>query len=326
LLVEAETNNLTDLLSAVNYAAGYPGVVAVSMSWGSAEFSTEHSYDSYFSKSGVVFFASAGDNGAGVLWPSSSPNVVSVGGTTLNLGTTGAVISETAWSGGGGGVSAYEQQPAYQTTYGLKYAKRSIPDVSYDADPNTGVMVYDSTPYDSTTGWWTVGGTSAGAPQWAAIHALGLTTGNANFYLDTGQSYSLHFRDIKSGSNGYPATVGYDLATGLGSPITTGFKPLAKQDFSLSASASSLNIRSGSSGVSTITVSALKGFTGTVSLSSKASTGLTASLSHTSIMNSGTSTLKITIPRNIRSGTYPVTVTGISGSLIHSITVEVKVG
>lgn len=326
LLVEARSSSLSDLLSAVNYAASYPGVVAVSMSWGGSEFPTEHNYDSYFSKTGVVFFASAGDNGAGVIWPSSSPNVVSVGGTTLNLDTTGAFVSETSWSGGGGGVSAYEQQPAHQTNYGLSYAKRSIPDVSYDADPNTGVMVYDSTPYDSATGWWTVGGTSAGAPQWAAIQALGLSTGNSNFYLDAAQSYSAHFRDIMTGSNGYPAAVGYDLATGLGSPITTNFKPQATPDFSLSASPSSLTIRSGSSGSMTITVSSLNGFTGTVSLSSKASNGLTANLSPTSITNSGASMLKITISKSIRSGTYPVTVTGISGSLTHSITVQVTVG
>jgi subtilase family serine protease len=223
LLVEASSNSLTDLLAAVNYAtaspAGVPPVKAVSMSWGGSEFSGENTYDSNFtSTSGIVFFASSGDNGAGVIWPSSSSNVVGVGGTTLNVTSTGAVISETAWNDSGGGVSAYESQPVYQANYGLTYAKRSTPDVSYDADPNTGVYVYDTY---GESGWYDVGGTSAGAPQWAAIQALGKTCGNTNFYQDG--SPSSYFRDITSGSNGYPAGTGYDLVTGLGSPITTNF-------------------------------------------------------------------------------------------------------
>ncbi len=192
LLVEARSSSITDLLSAVTYAKGQPGVVAVSMSWGGSESSTETSsaYDGVFtSTTGIVFFASSGDNGAGVIWPSASPNVVSVGGTTLTLdATSGAVVSETAWSGSGGGVSAYEPRPVYQTNYGLTNSKRSTPDVSYDADPNTGVYVYDSTPYQGSAGWWNVGGTSVGSPQWAAIQALGQTTGNTNFYKDATQS------------------------------------------------------------------------------------------------------------------------------------------
>ena len=226
LLVEANSSYLSDLLPAVNYATSYPGVVAVSMSWGGNEFSSETYYDSYFTKPGIVFFASSGDNGAGATWPSSSPNVVSVGGTTLSLDANDAVISETAWSGSGGGVSSYEQQPVYQKNYGLTYTKRSTPDVSYDADPNPGMIVYDTTPYQGYSGWWNIGGTSAGAPQWAAIHALELTTGNSNFYLDAKQSASSYFRDITSGSNGNPAAPGYDLVTGLGSPITTNFTPI----------------------------------------------------------------------------------------------------
>ena len=111
-----------NLLSAVDYARNQPDVVAISMSWGGPEFSgvnpamTHHFTSSY----GAVFFASSGDNGAGVIWPACSSNVVAVGGTTLNLNTTdGTVISETAWSGSGGGVSAYEPIPSYQTSYGL---------------------------------------------------------------------------------------------------------------------------------------------------------------------------------------------------------------
>ena len=324
LLVEARSNSLTDLLAAVNYATSYPGVVAVSMSWGGSEFSTENTYDLYFIKSGIVFFASSGDNGAGVIWPSSSPNVVSVGGTTLNLDQSGAVTSETAWSGSGGGVSAYEQQPAYQANYGLTYAKRSTPDISYDADPNTGVYVYDTTPYQGAKGWWDVGGTSVGAPQWAAIQALGQTTGNSNFYKDG--SPSSYFRDITSGSNGYLAGTGYDLVTGLGSPITTNFVSQPSPDFTVSAAPNPITINAGSSGTSKITVNSLNGYSDQVSLTSTASGGLTTTFSPNPITNfPGTSTLTVTVPTGTATGTYSVTVTGVGGSISHSTTLTVQV-
>ncbi|MGD0644040.1 MAG: S53 family peptidase [Candidatus Bathyarchaeia archaeon] len=211
LLVETASSSSNDLLSAVNYARSQPGVVAVSMSWGGSEFSSESAYNQDFnSTSGIVFFASSGDNGAGVIWPSSSPNVVAVGGTTLRLNSGGSVFSETAWSESGGGVSAYEAIPAYQTSYGLTNSGRSVPDVSYNANPATGFAVY----CDSS--WYKVGGTSAGAPQWAAIQALGLSATNANLYEDAKLVYTSYFRDITSGSNGgYNATIGYDCVTGV---------------------------------------------------------------------------------------------------------------
>ena len=335
LLVEARSSSTTDLMAAVSYAksspAGVPPVKAVSMSWGDNEFSTENTYDSYFtSTSGIVFFASSGDNGATVIWPSSSPNVVSVGGTTLNVTATGALISETAWDESGGGVSAYEKQPNYQANYGLTYTERATPDVSFDANPSTGVSVYDSTPYNGNeTGWFVVGGTSVGAPSWAAIQALGLTTGNNNFYQDAAPSsttYSSYFRDITVGSNGNPAGTGYDLATGLGSPVTTNFAPSTTPDFSISASPHNpINIDVGSSATDTITVNSLNQFAGTVQLTSTAPTGIIASLNSTSITTSGTSTLTVQIPTTTATGTYSVTVTGVSRLISHSITITVQV-
>jgi subtilase family serine protease len=227
LLVEAKSDLNTDLLSAVSYAAGRSDVVAVSMSWGGPESPGEISFDSFFtSNHGVVFFASSGDNGAGVSFPSSSPNVVAVGGTTLKFNIDGTVASETGWVGSGGGISSFETEPQYQVTYNVTQAngKRTVPDVSYDADPSTGFYVYDSTPINGKSGWWQVGGTSAGAPQWAAIQSLGLSVSNSNLYQDAKRSLSTYFRDIISGSNGaYSAGVGYDLVTGLGSPVTWNF-------------------------------------------------------------------------------------------------------
>ncbi len=229
LLVEARSASGNDLLNAVNYARNRADVVAVSMSWGGGEFSTESNYDYYFtSPTGAAFFASSGDSGSGVEWPAVSQNVVGVGGTTLNLDFLGNVLSETAWNGSGGGVSVYETEPAYQVTYNVPGAngRRAVPDVSYNADPNTGVSVYDSFGYAGQRGWFVVGGTSAGSPQWAAIHALDLSAANIKFYQDgASQSYSSFFRDIVSGVNGScgflcTAAVGYDYITGIGSPLT----------------------------------------------------------------------------------------------------------
>ena len=228
LLVEAQDSG-DGLLSAISYATSRADVVAVSMSWGGAEFFGQSSFDSYFtSNHGVVFFASTGDSGSGVSWPSVSQNVVAVGGTSLKFNPDGTLASETGWVGSGGGISAYNPEPQYQVTYNVPQANgmRTVPDVSYDADPNSGFFVYDTTAYMNQTGWWQVGGTSAGSPQWAAIHSLGLSVSNNNLYQDAKRSSSTYFRDITSGSNGaYSAAVGYDLVTGLGSPVTWNFTP-----------------------------------------------------------------------------------------------------
>ena len=225
LLVEARSASLSDLLDAVDYARDRSDVVAVSLSWGAAEFSGEDAYDSHFvSPYGAGFFVASGDSGAGVEWPAASVNVTSVGGTTLTLASS-TVSSEVAWSGSGGGISAYESAPGFQSTYGIPSAGgfRGVPDVAYAADPTSGFSIYDSAGYAGNSGWLVVGGTSAGAPQWAAIHALG--------HYATASStpkYVADFRDITTGTNGTCGTVctaqiGYDFVTGLGSPLVTNF-------------------------------------------------------------------------------------------------------
>ena len=231
LLIEAKTASGANLLSAIDYAASRKDVVAISMSWGGAEFSEELSLDSHLtSKSGAVFFAASGDDGAGVEWPAASPNVVGVGGTSLELFANGGYISEAAWSGSGGGVSVYEPEPAYQKAYNIPKANghRAVPDVAYNADPASGYVVY-RTIGSSKNGWYTVGGTSAGAPQWAAIQALGSSVSLAKLYADKASVGTLQFfRDITSGVNGTckyycNARARYDYVTGLGVPQTAAF-------------------------------------------------------------------------------------------------------
>jgi subtilase family serine protease len=254
LLVEAASTNWSDLLGAVDYARQQPGVVAVSMSWGAIDFPGETQFDSHFLTpgghlggssglpgaqklpGGITFIAATGDYGAwyGPEWPAVSPNVLSVGGTSLSLTSTGVYSSETGWNsfnkrqyGSTGGISSYETEPYYQTgVQGTGF--RTTPDVAYDANPNTGVYMYDS--YNG--GWFSGGGTSAGSPQWAALVAIadegralaglgsldGPTQTLGAIYKMAQTAYATYFHDVTSGYNGYSAGKGYDLVTGLGTP------------------------------------------------------------------------------------------------------------
>jgi subtilase family serine protease len=230
LLVEANTASLKNLLAAVDYARKQTGVVAVSMSWGSSEFSGEGTYNSYFTTpsghGGVTFVASSGDSGSPGLWPAFSSNVLSVGGTALTLAdSTGTYSGETGWSGSGGGKSLYEAEPTYQA--GVQTSgRRSSPDVAYDAAPGTGFAVYDSITYSNQSGWFQVGGTSAGAPQWAALIAIAdqgrALAGLGSLSAVQANVYSLpaaDFHDVTVGSNGgFSAGAGYDMVSGFGSP------------------------------------------------------------------------------------------------------------
>ena len=217
LLVEASSNSFTNLLAAEDYAKTHAQYV--SNSWGASEFSGENAYDSHFSQSGVSFFVSAGDAGLPAEYPSASPNVISVGGTTLHFsGST--FTGETGWSSGGGGCSAYENATAAQAAFG-QYGqagcagKRATPDLSLDGDPASGVSVYDSVRYQGQQGWFRVGGTSASSPMIAARSAIAGTVVDAAAVYGSGITY----RDITSGNNGAPCLVGFDLCTGRGSWI-----------------------------------------------------------------------------------------------------------
>lgn len=225
VLVEAASNSYADLFKAVDVAKAIPGVRQVSMSWGSGEFSGETAYDSRFSGTNIVYFASSGDNGGIVSYPAASPNVVAVGGTRVATDASGALTSETGWSGSGGGTSAYEVKPGFQNA--LTAPRRAVPDVSADADPNTGVSVYDSTPYRGWSGWMVFGGTSASSPAMA-----GMVNTVSNIQLRTtwstaqelNQIYSnpTSFRDIVSGTAGsFSCGPGWDFVTGVGAPIGT---------------------------------------------------------------------------------------------------------
>jgi hypothetical protein len=234
VLVEATSASYSALFAAVDWATSN-GAHIVSMSWGGGDASSDSSYDSHFNHSGVTYIASSGDTGGVVEYPSASPYVLSAGGTSLTLNSDNTYNSESAWSSGGGGASANESEPGYQTGFNISLSGRGTPDVSYDADPNTGVYVYDSYYYGGG-GWFEVGGTSAAAPQWASIVALAdhgratplstnNTTSRTEYNAAVGALYASNYHDITTGSNGYAAGTGYDLATGIGSPQVNNLVP-----------------------------------------------------------------------------------------------------
>jgi len=231
LLVEAASANLNDMVNAVDFARNQSGVSVVSMSWGGSEFAGETSLNQYFTTpaghSNVAFVAASGDNGAwgGTIWPSVSTNVLAVGATQLSLNSQGNYQGETGWVGSGGGVSSYVNEPGYQYSV-QSTGNRTTPDVAYNGDPLSGYAVFSSVT-DSTgnSGWMTVGGTSAGTPQWAGILALadqGRTlAGKPAIDNAPAAIYGLSnsaFNDVTSGTNGYQAQKGYDLVTGRGTP------------------------------------------------------------------------------------------------------------
>ncbi len=222
LLVEASSNSFANLAAAVDEAARL-NANEISNSYGGSEYSGEVSDESHFNHPGIAITASSGDSGFGAQFPAASQYVTAVGGTSLSRASNTRGWTETVWSGAGSGCSAFIPKPSWQTDAGC--ARRTIADVSADADPNTGVSVYDSF---HEPGWLVFGGTSVSSPIIASVYAL---AGNSSTVTYGSYSYShtSSLFDVTSGSNGscggsYLCTggVGYDGPTGNGTPNGTG--------------------------------------------------------------------------------------------------------
>ncbi|MGO9600226.1 MAG: dockerin type I domain-containing protein [Isosphaeraceae bacterium] len=274
ILVEANSNSPADLENAAVAWAASPasGASVVSLSFGVPEFSGEGTFDeSVFKKIvGVTIVAGAGDQGAPGIYPAVSPNVVAVGGTTLYLNPDNSYGSETAWGLGGGGVSLFESQPAYQNGVATPFSasKRVTPDVSFDADPRTGPLIYDS--FRTSSPWRVFSGTSLGAPSWAGLIAIAnqgrVLLGKAPLSGATETLPALYslpavdFHDVTTGNNGqyqlddtnqflFSAGPGYDAATGRGSPVANRLVP----DLVAYASAPTITVNTSSLALGTTT-------------------------------------------------------------------------
>jgi Pro-kumamolisin, activation domain len=282
---------------------------------------------------GQSLLQASGDSGAYSGWimpPADNPNVTVVGGTALTTtGPGGSWLSETTWSGSGGGVSTTYAIPSYQQSINMaalggSNTMRNIPDVALTAAVQMFLICNNGQ-------WISVGGTSAAAPLWAGFAALANEQAAANgkpavgflnpflYTIGAGSKYSSDLHDITSGANGHAAIPGFDLATGWGTP--TG-QPLMNDltsmpsvpSFTLSAAPGTVSAQVGSSTTSAIQITALSGFSGSVVLSAS---GLPAGVTGTfsAVSSSGASTLTLAASSGAAPGSYPISIHGISGTL-----------
>jgi len=325
-----------------------------SWTWTPADPNTDNPFFEEFAAQGQNLFQAAGDDGkwttsgtASEIYPADDVFLTSVGGTDLTTSSAGGPwASETAWVDGGGGISPDKFAiPSWQTTTAAGCAScsqtlRNGPDVSANAN-FTYYVCADQTACTANE----FGGTSFAAPLWAGYLALvneqAVTNGNPTlgfinptlYSIGQSSTYTTDFHDIVSGSNGFSATTGYDLATGWGSPNGTALLnalagPVSTTPgFALSASPGSVSVVQGGTGTSTITGTVTGGFNSAVALSTSAlPSGVTASFNPASFATgSGTSTLTLSVSSTTAAGTYPITITGTSGSTTESTTVSLVV-
>jgi kumamolisin len=337
------------IFNAMATASPLNAQLSSSWTWFPADPNTDNPYFQEFAAQGQNLFQASGDGAkwtsSSAIYPADDVYVTSVGGTDLQtIGPGGAWSSETAWSDGGGGISPDRFAiPFWQTTTAsmcsnCSHSFRNGPDVSANAD-FTFYVCADQTTCTSNL----YGGTSFAAPMWAGYLALvnqqavinhKPTLGFINpalYNIGLSSSYGTDFHDIVSGSNGYPAVIGYDLATGWGSPngsglITGLLGKINAPGFGLTASPNTVSVVQGGSGTSRITSTVLNGFSSGISLSATGQpSGVSVKFSPTSITGAGSSTMTIAVGSSTATGTYNIKVTGISGSITEVVTVSLTV-
>lgn len=338
------------IFNAMATASPLNAQLSSSWTWSPADPNTDNPYFEEFAAQGQNLFQAAGDSGkwgsSSEIFPADDVYITSVGGTDLTTSSAaGPWASETAWVDGGGGISPDKYAlPSWQTAAAASCSScsktyRNGPDVSANAN-FTFYVCADQTTCTAND----YGGTSFAAPMWAGYLALvnqqSVANGNKTlgfinpslYTLGAGSSYDTDFHDVTSGSNGYSATTGYDLATGWGSPNGTALitaltgSSTTTPGYSLSASPGSVSIVQGASGSSTITSTVSGGFDSAVALSaSGAPSGVTIAFSPASITGTASSSMSITVASTVATGTYPITVTGTSGSTTETTTVSLTV-
>jgi kumamolisin len=337
------------IFNAMATASPLNAQLSSSWTWFPADPATDNPFFQEFAAQGQNLFQASGDGGAwnstSEIFPADDALLTAVGGTDLQTSSAGGPwSSETAWVDGGGGLSPDKFSiPSYQTATasGCSACSKTLrngPDVSANSN-FTFYVCADQTACTANE----FGGTSFAAPMWAGYMALINQQAAANgnpplgfinptlYTIGLSSNYTTDFHDITSGSNGFSATTGYDLATGLGSPngaalINALAGSSAAPGFSLSASPASVSVAQGSSATSTITSTVTGGFSSAIALSATGQpTGVTVGLNPTSITGAGTSTMTMTVASSTATGTYSVMVKGTSGSTTESTTVTLTV-
>src|ERR1700723_186706 len=334
------------IFNAMATASPLNAQLSSSWTWFPADPATDNPFFQEFAMQGQNLFQSSGDNGAwnssSEIFPADDAMVTTVGGTDLETSSAGGPwSSETAWVDGGGGPSPDKYSiPSYQTATaaGCSACSKTLrngPDVSANAN-FTFYVCADQTTCTANL----YGGTSFAAPMWAGYLALANQQAVANgqptlgfidpalYTIGLGSSYTTDFHHITSGSNGDPATTGYDLATGWGSPnganLINALTTPAGPGFSLSASPSSVTVQQGNQAASTITVTDSGGFSGSVTLAASGlPSGVTAGFNPNPTPT--TTTLTFTASGTATAGTSTIPVSGTSGSLTAQTTISLTV-
>ena len=341
----------TAIFSAMTTNNPLPTTIGCSWGWTPADPSTLNPYWQKMAAQGQTFFAASGDSSTwstkNEAWPADAAYVVSVGGTDLTtLSAGGAWASETAWLNSGGGISPDNISiPSWQQLAGVINSSnlgsrtlRNGPDVAANAN-NTFYVCGNQTTCTANQ----YGGTSFAAPMWAGYLALANQQATANgnpvlgfinpaiYSIGVSTNYNTDFHDITSGQSGnYRAVIGYDLVTGWGSmngaALINALVPVTTSSFSISVSQGSLTVIAGKNGNATITSTVTGGFSSAVTLSATGlPSGVTAAFAPTSIKGNGTSALTLSASASTVPGSYPITITGTSGSLVKSTKVTLIV-
>jgi len=292
---------------------------------------------------GQSFLQASGDSGeytGAIATPADDPNITVVGGTALTTtGPGGPWLSESAWSGSGGGVSTTYAIPSYQQSVNMaaqggSSTMRNIPDVALTAAVQLFLIANNGGEYE-------VGGTSAAAPLWAGFITLANQQAAANkkavlgflnptlYALGKGSTYSSDLHDITTGSNGVAAIPGYDLATGWGTPagqslINDLISVPSTPSFTLSTTPATVSAQVGTSATATVQVTAQNGFSGKVTLSA---TGLPSGVTATfgALSSGGASTLTLSVSSAVAPNTYTLSIQGVSGTLTSSVGLSLQV-
>jgi len=337
------------ILNAMAIANPLNAQLSCSWGWYWPDPTVDDPYFLEFAAQGQNMFVASGDDGTWLpfsyVYPSDDDYVTSVGGTSLQTTAAGGSwSSESVWSWGGGGISPDDISiPSWQTAVASGCSScsttyRNGPDVSANADFSFYVCADQGA---CTANYF--GGTSFAAPMWAGYLALAnqLAAANGNpplgfinpalYTLGLGSTYNSVFHDITSGSNGFTAGPGYDLASGWGSPNGPALMNAlvggpAGPGFVLSPWPASLTVSQGNSGTSTLTVTPTGGFNSTITLAAKAvPAGVTVTFNPVSIPPAGTSTMTIAVASSATGGTSSITLTGTSGSTTEVATISLTV-
>jgi subtilase family serine protease len=338
------------ILNAMATASPLNAQLSCSWAWRPPDPTTDEPFFQQFAAQGQNFFTASGDNAKWsksiFVWPADDDFITSVGGTSLTTTAAGgAWASETGWVDGGGGITPNNfaipswQVAAAASCTSCSQTLRNGPDVSANAD-FTFYVCSDQTSCTANE----FGGTSFAAPMWAGFLALVNQQAVANgqptlgfinpalYDVLAGSDYTSAFHDITSGSNGFTATTGFDLVTGIGSPngqaLIDALAGTAAGTFTITAAPKAVRIAQGGTGLSKITTTGSGGFNSAIQLTASGQgTGVKVTFNPSTIAAPGTghSGMQIKVAPTATTGTRKITVTATGGGVTQTTTVTIGI-